>query len=89
MAACRWNDWNIGKLDKHGVTPAEVEQVVNHPGRGFPRRIDKGKWLVWGPTSAGRLLQVIYLLETDHTLFVIHARELDTREKRQIRKRQR
>jgi hypothetical protein len=34
----RWIDWNIDKVEKHGCTREEAQQVVNHPVRGFPRR---------------------------------------------------
>lgn len=85
----RWIGWSVNHIAEHGVTPAEVEYVVNHPARGWPRRIENEKRLVWGPTAARRWLQVIYLIEGDDTVFVIHARDLDDREKRQNRKKSR
>ena len=29
----------------------------------FPQEIGEEKWLVWGPTGAGRFLQVIFVLK--------------------------
>jgi hypothetical protein len=43
--------------------------------------------LVMGPGDGGRFLQVIYLLDADDTVFVIHARCLTDHEKRRYRRR--
>jgi uncharacterized DUF497 family protein len=42
---------------------------------------------VWGSTSGGRLLQVVFVLDDDGTVFVIHARDLTDSEKRRLRRR--
>lgn len=84
----RWIEWNIGKVASHGVSPDEAEQVVSRAVEPYPRYRGDGKLLVWGPTWAGRLLQVVYVLDEDDTVFVIHARPLTGAEKRR-RKRQR
>jgi uncharacterized DUF497 family protein len=61
------------------VRSKEVVETVRSP---FPRRIEDDKWVVWGSTSGGRLLQVVFVLDDNGTVFVIHARDLTDREKR-------
>ena len=81
----RWNTWNIEHLAQHGVSPEEAEQVV----RGArPLYRGDGKYLVQGRGSGGRWLQVIYVLDDDGTIFVIHSRPLTDREKRRWRRKQ-
>jgi uncharacterized DUF497 family protein len=82
----RWIAWNIEKCELHAVIPADVEYVVDHARRPFQRNIDHDKDLVWGQAKDGRYLQVIYLVDPDGTAFVIHARPLDDKEKRQLRR---
>jgi uncharacterized DUF497 family protein len=83
----RWNDWNLDHIARHGVTPEETEQVILHPQKPYPEYREDEKWLIWGRGKSGRFLQVIYLLEEDATIYVIHARPLTEREKRRYRKR--
>jgi uncharacterized DUF497 family protein len=82
----RWNAWNVEHIARHGVVPVEAEMAVGSAGRGFPRKIEDDKWLVWGRGHGGRLLQVVFVLDDDGTLFVIHARPLTEREKRRYRR---
>ena len=77
----RWIDWNVGKVRVHGVTPEEAEHVVETASPPYPRYRRDAKFLVWGPTTAGRPLQVVYVLDEDDRVFVIHARPLTEREK--------
>lgn len=44
------------------------------------------KWLVWGQTRGGRSLQVVFILDPDDTVYVIHARDLTAREKQRLRR---
>jgi uncharacterized DUF497 family protein len=82
----RWNDWNEEHVANHGVLPADAEAVVQAARRPFPRKIDDDKWLVWGRSFGGRLLQVVFLVEDDDSIYVIHARPLSEREKRRYRR---
>jgi uncharacterized DUF497 family protein len=77
----RWIGWNISKVERHGLTISSVEYVVNHARRPFPKPIGNDKWLVIGPTRGGRIVQVIYLINEEDTLFVIHARPLTPKER--------
>jgi uncharacterized DUF497 family protein len=83
----RWIDWNRDHIAEHGVDPEEAEMVVRHSSPPFPEEIEDGKWIVKGRGIGGRFLQVIYLLDQDDTVFVIHARPLTDREKKQLRRR--
>jgi uncharacterized DUF497 family protein len=82
----RWNDWNEGHLAEHSVLPIEAEAVVAAACAPFPRKVEDDKWLVWGRGRGGRFLQVVFVLDEDDTIYVIHARPLTEREKRRYRK---
>jgi hypothetical protein len=83
----RWIAWNVDHIGRHGVTPAEAEHVVNRARAPFPQRIEDDKRLVWGTAPDGRYLQVIYVLDPDRTVFVIHAMPMTDKQKRQLRRR--
>ena len=85
----RWNEWNIEHIGSHGVDPEEAELVVRQAQQPFPLRYPEEKFLVWGRGRGGRFLQVIYVLDDDDRAYVIHARPLTEREKRQFRRRRR
>ncbi|QOV88801.1 hypothetical protein [Humisphaera borealis] len=87
MYEFRWIDWNVDHIDEHQVSPREAEYVVNHSRRPWPKIIEDQKRIVWGQTDAGRMLQVVYVLDPDGTVFVIHAMELPSGRKRQYRRR--
>jgi uncharacterized DUF497 family protein len=82
----RWIDWNRDHLAEHGVDPDEAEQVVRLARAPFPRKIEEDKWLVVGRGRGGRFLQVIYVVDADKMVFVIHARPISEREKRRLRR---
>jgi uncharacterized DUF497 family protein len=83
----RWIDWNRDHIAKHRVDPAEAEMVVRQARTPFPQQIGDEKLLVMGRGREGRYLQVVYLLDPDDTVFIIHARPLTEREKRRYRRR--
>ena len=83
----RWNAWNEEHLAAHGVEPEEAEDVILTARSPFPLGQDDEKYLVWGPTASGRLLQVVFVIDPDATVFVIHARPLTEREKKRYRRR--
>lgn len=85
----RWNDWNEEYIGMHDVSPEEAEQVVLRARSPFPLVEGDDKYLVWGATQSGRLLQVVFVIDPDDRLFVIHARELTEREKKRFRRRTR
>jgi hypothetical protein len=83
----RWNDWNIEHIGGHVVLPEEAELMINTARRPFPRKIQEDKRIVWRRGSGGRFLQVVFVLDEDMTVFVIHARPLTEPEKRRNRRR--
>ena len=85
----RWNEWNVEHIAKNRVVREEAENVVRHARGQFPRRIEEDKLLVWGRGYGGRFLQVIFVLDEDETVYVIHARSLTASEKRRLRRKKR
>ena len=72
----------------HGVTEAEVEQVLRGSGEDLPAARDSRMKL--GQTEAGRYLQVIYVPDEDpESVFVITAYEMYGKAKKAYRRRQR
>ncbi|MBI1372105.1 MAG: hypothetical protein GC159_05010 [Phycisphaera sp.] len=82
----RWNEWNLDHVQEHGVSPDEAESVVVHARRPFPLQRGDGKQLVWGRGDGGRWIQIVFLTDDDATIYVIHGRPLDEREKRRLRR---
>ncbi len=85
----RWIGWNIDKVVEHGVTPEEAENLVEGAADPYPQHREDEKFLVWGATPTGRLLQVVFLLDEDDMVFIIHARPLTEKEKRRRRRQRR
>ena len=83
----RWNDWNIEHIAQHGISPPQAEHVVILAKSPWPSYEGDGRWLVRGQDANGLYLQVVYLVDPAETLYVIHARPLTDREKRQMRRR--
>ena len=83
----RWIEWNRDHIAEHGVDLEEAEMVARNATPPFPYKIRDEKWIAVGRGVGGRLLQVIYLIDPDETIFVIHARPISDREKRRLRKR--
>jgi len=83
----RWNDWNRDHISEHGVSCDEAEAVVRRARAPFPQQIGDDKLLVMGRGQGDRYLQVIYVLDPDDAVFVIHARPLTDREKKRYRRR--
>ena len=59
----RWDDWNVGHIARHAVTPEEVEEVCH--GSFILLRGQKGRSVIVGPTRHGRLLAVVLAPEPD------------------------
>jgi uncharacterized DUF497 family protein len=78
----RWRDWNRAKMAKHGVTPAEAERVVRNAKRPYPMRRHDDRWLVAGRCQGDRFIEVVYLIDPDGTLYIIHVMPLTTRRRR-------
>lgn len=78
----RWNWWNRDHATSHGCSISEIESVVRHAGRGFPRYMGDGKWLVISRGNGDRFVRVMFVLDPHDTMYVIHAMPLTTRRRR-------
>jgi uncharacterized DUF497 family protein len=84
----RWNAWNLEHATRHGVGVRDAERIVAGARRPYPEHRGDGKWRVVGRDAGERLIQVIYLVDEDGTIFIIHARPLTGPEKRRHRRRE-
>jgi hypothetical protein len=66
----------------HGCSVPEIESAVRNAERGFPRKIGDAKWRVQGRGVGGRMIDIVYVLDLDATIYVIHAMPLTTRRRR-------
>jgi hypothetical protein len=82
MKAFRWNAWNLEHATVHGCSVPEIESAVRNAERGFPRKIGDAKWRVQGRGVGGRMIDIVYVLDLDATIYVIHAMPLTTRRRR-------
>ena len=76
-----WNQWNIEHIARHGVDPAEAEEVV------FSRihhaiRVGSARYLITGQTAGGRYLAVVVERAEPGDFVVITARDATLRERR-------
>ncbi len=83
----RWNEWNEEHLARHGVSPDAAEEVIRGARAPYPLVQGDERYLVWGSESSGRLLQVVFVIDPDDSIFVIHARPLTDRERKRYRRR--
>ena len=80
-----WTEAAEDHIARHAVQPHEVEDVLY----GRPRFISLGRddtRLVFGTTSAGRLLFVVIAEAIDGGLSIVTARDMTASEKRLFRK---
>ncbi len=85
----RWNDWNVDHIGEHGIKPEQAEYVVRRTRAPFPEESSDARWLVMGPDENGLLMRVVYVLDSDGTIYVIHAMPLSDRDKKRYRRRRR
>ena len=85
----RWNEWNVSHIGDHGVKPKRAEYVVKRTRAPFPQESSDGRWPVMGADENGLLLRVVYVLDSDATIYVIHAMPLSDRDKQRYRRRRR
>ena len=85
----RWNEWNLEHATQHGMSVDEIEALIEAARSPYPEDVGLGKFMVVGRGSGGRFIQVVYVVDEDETLYVIHARCLLDQEKRRFRRRTR
>jgi uncharacterized DUF497 family protein len=59
-----WDAANIGHIQRHTITPFEVEEVVGRPNVIIPARSVKGerRWKLFGRTASERYLIVVFTI---------------------------
>ena len=65
-------DGNVQHIAEHGLTPADVEFVLNHPRRRAISR-SSGRPMVFGRTRSGEHVVVIYEEIDDSTIYPVTA----------------
>jgi uncharacterized DUF497 family protein len=84
----RWTERAEDHIAAHGVTPTEVEQVVNtRPRLALPGR-DKTEYL-FGTSDAGRYLLVVLAEAIDGRDYVVTARDMTDSERETFRRKKR
>lgn len=66
-----WEDWNIAKLDAHGIAEGEVEQVFSRNPIWAPNPGRPGRYKMIGYTLGGRALTIIIAITEDDELLPI------------------
>lgn len=65
-----YDDWNDEHVQKHGVKRADAEYVIRQASSPYPRKIEEGKYIVYGPDRGGRILEVVFTYRTAEQLGV-------------------
>jgi uncharacterized DUF497 family protein len=78
-----WTDDRIEHIERHDITPEEVEEVFG--SAPFFKRGRGGVYEQWGQTDAGRYLLVIFRYLGHNRAWPITARDMDENEKRFFR----
>lgn len=81
-------DTGLPHIQSHGISEAEVEYVVQHPGEDLPGRDDSRQAL--GQTKVGRYIRVIYVPDPEpNSVFIVTAYELTGKPLQAYRRRRR
>ena len=64
ITAFDWDTANVGRILRHSVKPAEVEDAVAKPHVTIPAQTVKGerRWKLFGKTASGRYLVVVFTI---------------------------
>jgi uncharacterized DUF497 family protein len=65
-------DGNVAHIAQHGLTPADVEHVLNRPGRRSTSRSSK-RPMIFGRTRSGEEIVVVYDEISDGVVYPITA----------------
>ena len=77
--------FHSGNLDKHNVSPEEVEECFNDERRIL--RAGSGAYLIVAKTGAGRFLEIGFVREPDNGAFVFHAMDAKPYQRKQYKTR--
>lgn len=59
MVRFKWIEWNLLKIEAHGLGPEEVEHAFEHRAGPHQER-DDGSYETVGRTSSGRLILIVW-----------------------------
>lgn len=79
-----WDEQNIEHIANHGVEPFEAEQILANAD--LIRKADRGKYVAYGQTFAGRYLMVVFARKEQGRIRIATARDMTPSEKRNLRK---
>jgi len=79
-----WDEQNIEHIANHGVEPFEAEQILANAD--LIRKADRGKYVAYGQTFAGRYLMVVFARKEQGRIHIVTARDMTPSEKRNLRK---
>jgi uncharacterized DUF497 family protein len=76
-----WDAANMGHIQRHGLTPFEVEEVAVSPHATIPAQTISGekRWKLFGKTASSRYLVVVFTIRRKRlravTAYVMNAAE--------------
>jgi len=79
-----WDEWNITHIYEHNVIPEEVEEVCK--GKHFFTKGRQKTYRVIGKTRDGRYLTIILAPRRKSEFYTVTARDEDSKEIRQYKK---
>jgi uncharacterized DUF497 family protein len=79
-----WDDWNIDHIARHGVTPEDVEEVLD--SSFFITKGRDNTFRVIGQTYGGRYLTVYLATRGGGGFYVVTARDASTSERNSFRR---
>jgi uncharacterized protein len=81
-----WDAWNVAHIARHQVTPEEVEQTCH----GAPETLTgkKGRLLLIGPTTAGRMIAAVLEPLGRGVFYPVTARPASRKERRYYQEQQ-
>ncbi|HXM45651.1 MAG TPA: BrnT family toxin [Bryobacteraceae bacterium] len=84
VSGFEWDDGNIFHIERHEITPEEVEEVF--AGDHKVRRTRQRRYIALGETLDGRLAFVVFQRLSGGLVRVITARDMDPTERRRFRR---
>ena len=79
-----WNEHKSEHIARHGIHPDEVDEAIE--GKYHTFTTHSGRYLLLGPSAAGRYLAVIFESLGDGKGWVITARDMTRAERRRYGK---
>jgi uncharacterized protein len=84
ISGFEWDDDNILHIDRHGLSPGEVEEVFT--GDYKVRRTRQRRYIALGETMDGRLVFAVFRRLPRGLVRVITARDMESNERRLFRR---